>query len=68
MLVRQDLSAYRFPHLRYCIGAGEPLNPETIESWQAATGLVIRDGIWSDGNGSALRLIPMYRAEIWFHG
>jgi acetyl-CoA synthetase/medium-chain acyl-CoA synthetase len=26
------------------VGAGEPLNPEVIETWQQATGLVIRDG------------------------
>ena len=44
MLVLQDLSAYQFPHLRHVVGAGEPLNPEVIETWQAATGLTIRDG------------------------
>lgn len=44
MLVLEDLAAYRFPHLRHCVGAGEPLNPEVIETWQRATGIVIRDG------------------------
>lgn len=44
MVVLQDLAQYRFPHLRHCVGAGEPLNPEVIETWQRATGLVIRDG------------------------
>ena len=44
MVVQQDLAAYKFPHLRHCVGAGEPLNPEVIETWQRATGLVIRDG------------------------
>jgi acetyl-CoA synthetase/medium-chain acyl-CoA synthetase len=44
MLVQQDLGAYRFPTLRHCVGAGEPLNPEIIQTWQTATGLVIRDG------------------------
>ena len=44
MLVLQDLSAYTFPHLQDCVGAGEPLNPEVIETWQKATGIVIRDG------------------------
>ncbi len=44
MLVLQDLSAYTFPHLRDCVGAGEPLNPEVIETWKKATGIVIRDG------------------------
>jgi acetyl-CoA synthetase/medium-chain acyl-CoA synthetase len=44
MLVLQDLSQYSFPQLRHCIGAGEPLNPEVIETWYEATGKVIRDG------------------------
>ena len=44
MLVLQDLSGFRFPHLRHCVGAGEPLNPEIIEVWKAATGCTIRDG------------------------
>lgn len=44
LLVQADLSKYSFPDLRYCIGAGEPLNPEVIETWKKATGMVIRDG------------------------
>jgi len=44
MLVQRNLSAVNFGSLRHCVGAGEPLNPEVIEVWQRATGLVIRDG------------------------
>lgn len=44
LLVLQDLSQYKFPHLRHCVGAGEPLNPEIIETWKRATGTTIRDG------------------------
>ncbi|SHI58883.1 medium-chain acyl-CoA synthetase [Desulfatibacillum alkenivorans DSM 16219] len=44
MLVLQDLSQFKFPTLRHCVGAGEPLNPEIIEVWKKATGCVIRDG------------------------
>ncbi|SHK71411.1 AMP-binding protein [Desulforamulus aeronauticus] len=44
MLVLEDLSQYKFPTLRSCTGAGEPLNPEVIETWRKATGLTIRDG------------------------
>ena len=44
MLVLQDLSRYRFKALRHCTGAGEPLNPEIIDTWKKATGLTIRDG------------------------
>ncbi|MBX5465036.1 MAG: AMP-binding protein [Clostridia bacterium] len=44
MLVQEDLAAFRFPSLRHCVAAGEPLNPEVIETWRRATGLTIRDG------------------------
>lgn len=44
MLVQRDLSAVDFGRLRHCVGAGEPLNPEVIEIWKRATGMIIRDG------------------------
>lgn len=44
MLVLEDLARHRFPRLRSCVSAGEPLNPEVIETWRRATGLTIRDG------------------------
>jgi acyl-coenzyme A synthetase/AMP-(fatty) acid ligase len=44
MLVLEDLGARRPRALRWCVGAGEPLNPEVIESWERGTGMVIRDG------------------------
>lgn len=44
MLVLQPLSDYKFPTLRHCVGAGEPLNPEIIDVWKKATGCTIRDG------------------------
>jgi acyl-coenzyme A synthetase/AMP-(fatty) acid ligase len=44
MLVLEDLGRYRFPRLRSCVSAGEPLNPEVIATWRRATGITIRDG------------------------
>ena len=44
MLVLEELSKYNLSSLRHCVGAGEPLNPEIIETWKSATGLTIRDG------------------------
>ena len=44
MLVLEDLSRRDLRHLRWCVGAGEPLNPEVIETWQRGTGHLIRDG------------------------
>jgi len=43
MLILQDLSSYSFS-LRECVAAGEPLNPEIIETWKKGTGLILRDG------------------------
>ena len=44
VFVQRDLSSIDFGTLRSCVGAGEPLNPEVIETWLKATGLTIRDG------------------------
>ncbi len=44
MLVKEDLSKHRFPRLRHCTAAGEPLNPEVIEVWRRNFDLTIADG------------------------
>ncbi|HLZ71942.1 MAG TPA: AMP-binding protein [Dehalococcoidia bacterium] len=44
LLVLEDLKPYDLSALRHCVGAGEPLNPEVIDAWQAGTGMTIRDG------------------------
>ncbi len=44
LIVREYLPAFRFPRLRHCVSAGEPLNPEVIEMWKRATGLTIYEG------------------------
>jgi acetyl-CoA synthetase len=45
MLVQQDLAAWKDSlSLRELVGAGEPLNPEVIETVRRAWGLTIRDG------------------------
>lgn len=44
LLVVEDVSKYDLSKLRSCVGAGEPLNAEVIESWHKQTGLTIRDG------------------------
>ena len=43
MLILENLKSYSFS-LRECVAAGEPLNPEIIESWKNGTGLILRDG------------------------
>jgi acyl-coenzyme A synthetase/AMP-(fatty) acid ligase len=44
LLIREDLATLRFPALRSCTAAGEPMNPEVIDQWRRATGLTLRDG------------------------
>jgi acyl-coenzyme A synthetase/AMP-(fatty) acid ligase len=44
MLVLEDLGKRDFKALRHCVGAGEPLNPEVIATWERGTGHLIRDG------------------------
>jgi acyl-coenzyme A synthetase/AMP-(fatty) acid ligase len=44
LIVRQELSKWSFPHLRHCVTAGEPLNPEVFKLWKSATGLDLYEG------------------------
>lgn len=44
LLVLEPLGAFKPKALRHCVAAGEPLNPEVIETWKRHTGLTIRDG------------------------
>lgn len=44
VLAQKDLSEADFSSLRHCFGAGEPLNPEAMRAWKAATGCDIYDG------------------------
>ena len=43
LFIQEDLHAYQFS-LTKCVSAGEPLNPQIIDSWMKGTGLAIRDG------------------------
>ncbi len=44
LLIQEDLKAYDLSRLNACVSAGEPLNPEVIQAWQAGTSHLIRDG------------------------
>ncbi|MCP3058675.1 AMP-binding protein [Myxococcus sp. K38C18041901] len=43
-MVLKALKDYDLSSLRHTVSAGEPLNPEVIDTWKAATGLHIREG------------------------
>ena len=57
-LVLLDLAGYDWSRLRHCVSAGEPLNPEVIKVWQAATGLTIYDGY---GQTETVNLLANFR-------
>ena len=42
--VQLDLAAFDLAGVRHTVSAGEPLNPEVIRAWRAATGTTIYDG------------------------
>ncbi len=44
MLVLLSLDKYDLSSVRYCVSAGEPLNPEVIRIWKEKTGLDIHEG------------------------
>ncbi len=44
LMVKHGMDGVKFPRLRQCVAAGEPLNPEVIRAWRDATGVTIRDG------------------------
>jgi acetyl-CoA synthetase len=56
-LVLADLSAFDLSSLRHVASAGEPLNPEVIETWKQATGLTIREGY---GQTESVMVVGMF--------
>ena len=58
LLVKQNLASCKFPHLRHCVTAGEPLNPELLHQWRTATGLTLHEGY---GQTESVVLIGHFR-------
>ncbi len=52
-----DLAQYDLRSIRHSIGAGEPLNPEVMRIWKAATGTDICDGY---GQTETVNLVANY--------
>jgi len=59
LIMREDLSQYRFPHLRHTVTAGEPLHPEVISRWKSATGMTIHEAY---GQTETVMLIGNFRS------
>ncbi len=43
-LINEDLSKFDFSNMKYCVVAGEPLNPEVYNKWLELTGLKLMEG------------------------
>jgi acetyl-CoA synthetase len=43
-LIKEDLKKFNLRHLKYCVVAGEPLNPEVFKQFYEATGLTLMEG------------------------
>jgi acetyl-CoA synthetase len=56
-IVLQDLSKFDLKSIRHAVSAGEPLNPEVIDTWKQTTGLYIREGY---GQTETVVLVGMY--------
>ena len=54
-----DLSKYDLSSIRHTLGAGEPLNPEAMRAWRAATGHNPHDGY---GQTETVNLVANYPA------
>lgn len=63
LFVQMDLGKYDLSHLRHCVGAGEPLNPEVIEVWTKSTGLQIRDGYGQTETVLAIASFPCLKVK-----
>ena len=42
-LIHEDMSKYDFSSLKYCVVAGEPLNPEVYNKWLQLTGIKLME-------------------------
>ncbi len=56
--IKENLKAYDFSKLAWCVVAGEPLNPEVFEQFKAATGFELREGYGQTELTVALATFP----------
>jgi len=43
-LIKEDLTKFDLSHLKYCVVAGEPLNPEVFKQFYDQTGIMLMEG------------------------
>ncbi|XP_032692054.1 acyl-coenzyme A synthetase ACSM2B, mitochondrial-like [Lontra canadensis] len=68
MLIQQDLSSYKFPHLQNCFSGGESLLTDTLENWRAQTGLDIREFYGQTETGLTCRVSKTMKIKPGYLG
>ncbi|XP_070635856.1 acyl-coenzyme A synthetase ACSM2B, mitochondrial isoform X2 [Bos indicus] len=68
MLLLQDLSSYKFPHLKCCFSGGETLLPDTLEKWKAQTGLDILEFYGQTETGLTCRVSKTMKIKPGYLG
>ncbi|MGE5508438.1 MAG: acyl-CoA synthetase [Chitinophagales bacterium] len=63
LFVQEDLRQYDLRHLRHCVSAGEPLNPEVVSMWKEGTGLTIYDGYGQTETVLAVANMPFMQVK-----
>ena len=62
-LIKEDLKKYDLSHLKYCVVAGEPLNPEVFKQFFDATGLTLMEGYGQTECTVALATYPWMKPK-----
>ena len=62
-LIKEDLAQYDFSGLKYCVTAGEPLNPEVYERFLEHTGLQLMEGFGQTETVVSLATYPWMRPK-----
>ncbi len=62
-LIHEPLRNYDWSHVRHAVVAGEPLNPEVFEQFQAATGLALHEGYGQTEMTVALATFPWMKPK-----
>ncbi|KAI4531658.1 hypothetical protein MG293_018172 [Ovis ammon polii] len=68
MLLLQDLSSYKFPHLKCCFSGGETLLPDTLEKWKIQTGLDILEFYGQTETGLTCRVSKTMKIKPGYLG
>ena len=61
--IKADLKAFNLSSLKYCVVAGEPLNPEVYKQFYDATGLMLMEGFGQTEMTVAIATLPWMKPK-----